>query len=169
MEAPVNAARFFEQFDFMSGARTCLLACLALLFSALSASSPNGTGRALSLVMLKKNEKLNTQDGALPVITAADFAAEVLASNQPVLVEFWTSWSRPCQVFESVLHEVAHAWAGKIKVVKVNADDSLELSLLYDIRSIPMLLCFVEGSPRWRILGTATIEAIEAKLDPLFQ
>jgi thioredoxin 1 len=169
MEAPVNAARFFETFDFMSRARTGLLAYLALLFSALGVYPPNGTGRALSLMMLKKNEKLNTQDRALPVITAADFTAEVLASKQPVLVEFWTSWSRPCQVFESVLHEVAHAWAGKIKVVKVNADDSLELSLLYDIRSIPMLLCFVEGSPRWRILGTATREAIEAKLDPLFQ
>jgi thioredoxin 1 len=168
MEAPVNAARFFEPFDFMSRARTGFLACLALLFSALSVYPPAGTGRALSLVMFKKNEKLNTEDGALPVITAADFAAEVLASKQPVLVEFWTSWSRPCQIFESVLHEVAHAWAGKIKVIKVNADDSLELSLLYDIRSIPMLLCFVEASPRWRILGTATREAIEAKLKPLF-
>jgi thioredoxin 1 len=169
MEAPVNAARFFEHFDFMSRARTGLLAYLALSLSALCLCAPRGTGRALSLVMLKKNEKLNTQDGALPLITAADFSVEVLASKQPVLVEFWTSWSRPCRVFDPVLRRIAHAWAGKIKVVKVNADDSLELSLLYDIRSIPMLLCFIEASPRWRILGTATREAIEAKLKPLFQ
>jgi thioredoxin 1 len=169
METPVNAPRFFDPFDFTNRAGTGLPACLALLFTAFCVYPANGTARALSLVMLKKNEKPNTKNGALPVIKAADFAAEVLASEQPVLVEFWTSWSRPCQAFDPVLQELAHAWAGKLKLVKINADDNLELSLLYDIRSIPMLLCFVEGSPRWRILGTATKEAIEAKLKPLFQ
>jgi thioredoxin len=169
MQAPLNAARFFEPFDFMNGTSNALLACIALSLSALCLCAPRGTGRALSLMMLEKNEKPNTQSRVLPVVTAADFTAEVLGSNQPVLVEFWTSWSRPCRVFDSVLRELAHAWAGKIKVVKVDADDSLDLSLLYDIRSIPMLLCFVEGSPRWRILGTATREAVEAKLKPLFQ
>ena len=118
--------------------------------------------------MLEKDEKLKGQDKTVPVISAADFAVEVLGSTQPVLVEFWTSWSRACQVFDPVLQEIADGWQGKIKVVKVNADDNLDLSLLYDIRSIPMLLCFVAGSPRWRILGTATREAIEAKLKPLF-
>ena len=121
--------------------------------------------------MVNKTEIMNAKPtGALPpTVAETDFKAEVLQSKQPVLVEFWTSWSRPCRVFDSVLRELAHVWAGKIKVVKVDADDSLDLSLLYDIRSIPMLLCFVEGSPRWRILGTATREAVEAKLKPLFQ
>ena len=104
-------------------------------------------------------------DGSLPVaIMAANFKTEVLASKQPVLVEFWTPWSRPCQILEPVLHELARELAGKIKVVKVNADDSIDLSLWHDIRSIPTLIYFVEGTPRWDIVGTATKEAILGKL-----
>ena len=128
--------------------------------------------------MLKKNEKsiaqvtpglMSETTGLIRVGTAGEFAAEVLASKQPVLVEFWTSWSRPCQVLDSVLQELAGHWGGKVKVVKVNADDSLDLSLCYDIQSVPTLLCFVAGSPSFRIVGTATREAIEAKIKSLSQ
>ena len=119
--------------------------------------------------MLKKLEKPNIESGALRVISAADFTAEVLAPKQPVLVEFWTSWSRPCQILDSVLRELAGVWGQKVKVVKVDADNSLDLSLCYDIQSVPSLLCFVGGCPRWRIVGTANRQAIEAKLKPFFQ
>src|SRR5208282_2194165 len=95
---------------------------------------------------------------------ANDFKAEVLESTQPVLVEFWAPWSRPCQVLDSVLRELAGDSAGKVKVVKVNADDSLDLSLWYEIQSVPTLLYFVKGKPCVRIVGTATKEAILAKL-----
>ena len=54
-------------------------------------------------------------------------------------------------------------------MVKVNADDSLDLSLLYDIQSVPTLVYFVGGDPRLRIVGTASKEAILAKLQPLSQ
>jgi thioredoxin 1 len=116
--------------------------------------------------MLNKTENMNAQNDPLPAIPAADFKAEVLKSRQPVLVEFWAPWSRPCQVFDSVLQELAGACAGKVKVVKVNADDSLDLSLWYDIQSVPTLVYFVRGNPCLRIVGTATKEAILAKLKP---
>jgi thioredoxin 1 len=116
--------------------------------------------------MLKNTENLNTQNDTLPLIVAADFKVEVLESKQPVLVEFWAPWSRPCQVFDSVLQELASVCAGKVKVVKVNADDSLDLSLWYDIQSVPTLLYFVRGNPCLRIVGTATKEAILGKLTP---
>jgi len=119
--------------------------------------------------MFNEPENMNSQNGALIAITANDFKAEVLESNLPVLVEFWAPWSRPCQVFDSVLRELAGACAGKVKVVKVNADDSLDLSLWYEIQSVPTLLCFVRGNPGLRIVGTATKEAILAKLEPLSQ
>jgi thioredoxin 1 len=117
--------------------------------------------------MLDKTEKMNAQRDGLPVIAAVDFKAEVLESKQPVLVEFWTPWSRPCQILDSVLQELGSACAGTVKVVKVNADDSLDLSLWYDIQSVPTLLYFVRGNPCLRIVGTATKEAILAKLKPL--
>ena len=118
------------------------------------------------MLMLKENEKPKTQKGALPVITAADFTVEVLSSRQAVVVEFWTSWSHPCQVLDSVVQDVTEALAGKVKVVKVNADDNLDLSLCYNIQFVPTLLCFVQGSPCWCIVGTASKEAILAKLQP---
>jgi len=116
--------------------------------------------------MFEKSENMNTQNGALLAIAEQEFKAEVLESNEPVLVEFWAPWSRPCHVSDAVLRELAGACTGKFKVVKVNADDSLDLSLCYDIQSIPTLLYFVRGHPRLRIVGTATKEAILAKLEP---
>ena len=96
-------------------------------------------------------------------VTAASFEAEVLNSKQPVLVVFGAPWSRPCQVLDPVLQELARDWAGRVKVVSINADDSLDLSLCYDIQSIPTLLYFVEGKLRLRLVGTATKDAIIAR------
>ena len=116
------------------------------------------------------NNSNETKPAAAPgdslpvVIPAAKFRSEVLESKQPVLVVFWTPWSRPCQVFDSVLQEVARDWVGKIKVVKVNADEHLDLSLSYEIQSVPTLICFIGGRPCVRIVGTASKEAILEKL-----
>ena len=117
--------------------------------------------------MFNEGDTTNTENNPLPIIGAARFTAEVIDSPLPVLVEFWSPWSRPCQVLDSVLQEIAREWAEKIKVVKVNADDSLDLSLAYEIRFVPTLLYFVHGKPRERIVGTASAEAILAKLKPL--
>jgi thioredoxin 1 len=120
--------------------------------------------------MSNKPENMNTQNGSFPVVvTGANFKAEVLESKQPVLVEFWVPWSRPCQVMASVVQELASEWAGKVKVVKVNADDSLDLSLLYEIQSVPTLVYFVRGNPCLRIVGTASKEATLAKIQPFSQ
>ena len=119
--------------------------------------------------MLKEEHEANSRDGLLPVVGAASFTVEVIDSSVPVLVEFWSPWSRPCQVSDSVLEEIARECAGRIKVVKVNADDSLDLSLGYEIRFVPTLLCFVGGKPRERIVGTASKEAILAKIKPLLE
>ena len=166
MGAPTNAVRFFGTFNFMTPSQTGQSMPYIVHLSALRSGSSRGTGSAYSRVMLDKAEKMNTQNGGLLVIPAVDFKAEVLESKQPVLVEFWAPWSRPCQIFDSVLQELSSACVGKVKVVKVNADDSLDLSLWYDIQSVPTLLYFVRGNPCLRILGTATKEAILAKLKP---
>ncbi len=117
--------------------------------------------------MSESNETNSSQSQAQPVqVAESNFGAEVLESKQPVLVHFWTPWSRPCQIVDPILSELAAGWAGKAKVVKVNADDSLELSIIYDIQSVPTLLYFLAGQPRVRIVGTASKEAILAKLKP---
>jgi len=103
---------------------------------------------------------------SLRVIGAADFEPEVLQSKQPVLVAFFAPWSRPCQVLDAALRETTAACGDRAKIVKVNADDNPELSLYYDIQSIPTLLYFVEGVPCLRMVGTASKEAILARLEP---
>ena len=98
-------------------------------------------------------------------IDNGNFDSEVLQAKQPVLVAFLTVWSRPCAILAPVLDEIASERAGKLKVVRVNADTSLDLSLWYDIQSIPTLLYFVSGNVRAKIVGTATKEAILSKLE----
>jgi thioredoxin 1 len=118
------------------------------------------------MAMLNGNENLGTKENAARTayLPEKQFEAEVLYSKQPVLVAFETLWSRPCQVQNSILQELACDWSGTLKVVKINADDSLDLSLCYDIQSIPTVICFVEGKQRFRIVGTATKDAIVNKL-----
>ena len=101
---------------------------------------------------------------SLRIIGAADFEPEVLRSKQPVLVAFFAPWSRPCQVLDAALREATAACGDRAKIVKVNADDNPELSLWFDIQSIPTVLCFVDGLPRARIVGTASKDAILARL-----
>jgi len=97
-------------------------------------------------------------------IGEANFASEVLRWKQPVLVAFSAAWSRPCQILDSVLGEVAPACAGRVKIVKINADNNPDLSLVLKIQAIPTLLYFVDGNLRGRIVGTASKEAILSKL-----
>jgi thioredoxin 1 len=149
----------------MSAAQAGRFMWYMVLLSTLHFYPPAGIGCALGMVMLNKPENTNTLNDSLAVVvTGLNFKEEVLDFEQPVLVEFWAPWSRPCQVMDSVLQELASAWAGNVKVVKVNADDSLDLSLLYEIQSVPTLVYFVRGNPCLRIIGTASKEAILAKI-----
>lgn len=109
-------------------------------------------------------------DKAPPVeVAGANFEAEVLRSKQPVLVVFWAPWSQPCRILDSVLNEVVTAGAGSVRVVRVNADDNPDLSMWYDVQSIPTLLYFMDGTLHARMVGTTTREAILAKLQTLLQ
>ena len=97
-------------------------------------------------------------------INEPDFEEEVLRSKQPILVAFSATWSRPCQILDSVLVEVAAACAGRVKVVKINADNHPDLSLVWGIQSIPTLLYFADGSLCAKTVGTTSKEAILSKI-----
>src|SRR5882762_856134 len=108
--------------------------------------------------------KTNPDNRPILEIGEANFESEVLRWKQPVLVAFSAPWSRPCRILDPVLEEVAAACAGREKVVKVNADNNPDLSLVWKIQSIPTLLYVVDGNLRGRIVGTASKEAILSKL-----
>jgi thioredoxin-like negative regulator of GroEL len=111
----------------------------------------------------------NSDDRPIIEIGGGNFESEVLRWKQPVLVAFSAAWSRPCQILDSVLEEVATACAGRVKVVKLNADNHPDLSFVWKIQSIPTLLYFIDGNLRAKIVGTASREAILSKLRSVTQ
>jgi len=97
-------------------------------------------------------------------INEPDFEREVLKYTLTVLVSFWAPWSQPCGRIGPVLDEVAARCNGTARVVKVNVDDNPDLGLRFVIQSIPTLLYFFHGKVSAKIIGTASKEAILAKL-----
>ena len=93
-------------------------------------------------------------------LTDANFEQEVLKSETPVLVDFWAEWCGPCRMIASVVGELASEYAGKIKVGKVNVDNSQKTAAAYAIRSIPTLLLFKEGKLMNQLVGVQPKEKI---------
>jgi len=85
----------------------------------------------------------------------ADFDAAVLQSDIPVLVDFWAPWCMPCRMIAPVLDELAEAYDGKVKIVKINVDENRATSVKYQVQSIPMLLLFRNGEIQSSQLGVA--------------
>jgi thioredoxin 1 len=75
----------------------------------------------------------------------ADFEAQVLKSDTPVLVDFWAEWCGPCKMIGPMVDELADTYAGKVKVVKLNIDHNPQTPRAYAVRGIPTLLMFKDG------------------------
>ena len=85
-------------------------------------------------------------------ITRENFRKEVLESNKPVLVDFWASWCRPCQMVSPLLDEIAEE-NEDIKVCKINVDEEIELAAQFQVMSIPTLAVFKNGQLVNKSLG----------------
>src|SRR5580698_7408524 len=88
-------------------------------------------------------------------VTEENFDAEVLKSEQPVLVDFWAPWCGPCVQLSPVIDEIATAKVGQVKVAKVNVDDNQQLAVKYRVNSIPALLFFKDGVVKDQLVGRA--------------
>jgi thioredoxin 2 len=91
------------------------------------------------------------------------FEAEATAPV-PVLVDLWAPWCQPCLALAPVLERLAARHAGRIKIVKVNTDESPRLAMRFDASSIPLLVVLRDGEVRDRIVGAQPLPALEARL-----
>ena len=85
-------------------------------------------------------------------ITSANYQAEVVESDKPVLLDFWAPWCGPCQMLTPILEELA-AEHPEYKVCKVNVDEEQELAISYGVSSIPTLLVFKNGQVANKSIG----------------
>jgi thioredoxin 1 len=98
----------------------------------------------------------------IKILTDANFAAEVLQSDKPTLVDFWAVWCAPCRAIAPHVEKLAEKYTGKLNVGKLDIDSSNKTPTTYDVRSIPTLLIFHKGKVLGQLVGAAPLPKIEA-------
>ncbi len=96
--------------------------------------------------------------------TDANFEAEVLKSETPVLVDFWAEWCMPCRMLAPVIDAIAGDFEGKVKVGKVDTDSNRQVALKYGIQAIPTVMVFKGGQVTKKLVGLAKKDEIAAAL-----
>ncbi|MCL4559917.1 MAG: thioredoxin family protein [Chloroflexi bacterium] len=99
-------------------------------------------------------------------IDETNFQSEVLESGLPVLLEFGAEWCGPCKMLEPVLKQLAQEWDSKLRLAKIDADQSVQIVMRYGVMGLPTLILFIGGQPRERISGYTSREKIAGKLKP---
>jgi thioredoxin 1 len=98
----------------------------------------------------------------LVAVTDASFQTDVIeaSKSQPVMVDFWADWCRPCHMLTPTVEEIAKENVGKMKVVKLNVDENMNTPGKFNIRGIPTLLVFKGGQVADQIVGAVPKEQI---------
>jgi thioredoxin 1 len=109
--------------------------------------------------------KILSITGVTSVVNDQTFEQDVLKSDVPVLVDFWAPWCGPCRMIAPLIDQLAEEYAGKLKAVKLNTDESPSIATEYGIRSIPTVMIFKDGKKMDTVIGavpkstlTGTIE-----------
>ncbi len=97
--------------------------------------------------------------------TDANFEAEVLQSDKPVLVDFWAEWCMPCKMLAPTIDQIAEQFDGRVKVGKVDTDNNREISFKYGIQAIPTVILFQNGEVAQKFVGLKNKTEFEEALN----
>ena len=99
-------------------------------------------------------------------VNEADFQSEVINASEPVLVDVTAVWCGPCRMIDPIVRELAVEWQGKVKVVKLDADQNPRVLMQYGILGIPTLMFFKGGQLTERMTGFLPKEKLKSKILP---
>ncbi|MBQ8041519.1 MAG: thioredoxin [Lachnospiraceae bacterium] len=98
------------------------------------------------------------------VFNNENFETEVLNSDIPVLVDFYADWCGPCKMMAPIVHQLAEAYAGRMKIGKLNVDNALSVAQKYRVMNIPTFIFFKGGEPVMTAVGGMSRADLEAKI-----
>jgi thioredoxin 1 len=108
---------------------------------------------------------------AVAELTDKTFDEVIVNSPEPVVVEFWAQWCPPCRTMAPVLESLATDYDGRLRLVKINADEQPDLARRFEVVSVPTLLVFTDGELRLRMIGARSraqlLDEIEQAAGPL--
>ena len=102
----------------------------------------------------------------LTAFTDANWAALVVGSKEPVLVDFWADWCVPCKTLTPIIESIAEHFAGRLKVGKMNVEENPDVPIQYDVRSLPTLLLLKGGQVAEQRLGLVSKENLIKLVEP---
>lgn len=97
--------------------------------------------------------------------TDATFPQDVLQSDIPVLLDFWAEWCGPCKAIAPILDDIAGEYLGRVRIVKLNIDESPQTPPKYGIRGIPTLILFKNGAVAAQRVGAVSKSQLSAFLE----
>ncbi len=131
-----------------------------------SGTAPDTTTPSTSTGQAEQPPSTNTQSAFSQIadVSESTFGDEVLKSSQPVLVEFGAKWCVPCKKMAPILEQLASEYSGKLKVVKVNADENQSLAEKYTTGELPTIVVFTQGVAREKLVGEVPKERLVSLL-----
>ena len=101
----------------------------------------------------------------IKTVTDANFEAEVLQSDVPVLVDYWAAWCGPCKMIAPLLDEAAQTFQGRVTIAKLNVDENPDTPAKYGVRGIPTLMLFKNGEAAVTKVGAMSKSQLNSFLE----
>jgi thioredoxin 1 len=120
-------------------------------------------GARIAAIRALENKRMSSE--RIKHITDGSFSSDVLASDVPVLVDYWAEWCGPCKMIAPILDELSKDYDGRLQIAKINVDDNPQVAARFGIRGIPTLMLFKDGQKVAELTGARPKRELAAFVD----